>query len=457
MMHGLFYADEVRSFDEVEFGDAVELKKGELELARQLIDAALERRASSRRSTRTSTAATCSRRSSARWPARRSRGPGAGRGARADHRPRRGAEEEPRREAARRAPLKVVRERKPAKAKGRKSAARAPRAPPERARGAPALDAEVSRILGMREARVRDLVRAGLCRPARSGRGYAFSFQDLVVLRAAKEPARAPRARGAGAPRPRGRWRRSCPRTARSRGCASSPTGARWRCATTPAAWQPATGQIVLDFAVDELAREVDGLGRARAAQAARPPRRERARAAFERALDLEDDDPEAARDAYRERARARSRARRRLREPRAPRPRGRRRARGGAPLPPGARAQPRGPDRALQPGPRPRGPRRAPRRRSPTTSARSAIDPDFADAHFNLAGLCEQLGREAQALRHYHAYKKLTERLSRPLRLRAGTSGWSYDDWKGPFYPDELPSRDMLALLRARGCPRSR
>jgi tetratricopeptide (TPR) repeat protein len=38
------------------------------------------------------------------------------------------------------------------------------------------------------------------------------------------------------------------------------------------------------------------------------------------------------------------------------------------------------------------------------------ALDPDFADAHYNLAGLCEQLGRDAAALRHYHAYKKLTD-----------------------------------------------
>jgi DNA end-binding protein Ku len=37
MLHGLYYADEVRGFDEVEFGDPVELKKGELELAEQLI------------------------------------------------------------------------------------------------------------------------------------------------------------------------------------------------------------------------------------------------------------------------------------------------------------------------------------------------------------------------------------------------------------------------------------
>jgi uncharacterized protein YecE (DUF72 family) len=36
-------------------------------------------------------------------------------------------------------------------------------------------------------------------------------------------------------------------------------------------------------------------------------------------------------------------------------------------------------------------------------------------------------------------------------LRLRAGTSGWSYDAWKGPFYPAELPSREMLAFYGAR------
>jgi len=38
MLHGLYYADEVRGFDEVEFGEPVELKGGELELAKQLIE-----------------------------------------------------------------------------------------------------------------------------------------------------------------------------------------------------------------------------------------------------------------------------------------------------------------------------------------------------------------------------------------------------------------------------------
>jgi DNA end-binding protein Ku len=38
MLHGLFYADEVRSFDDVEFGEEAALKAGEVELAKQLIE-----------------------------------------------------------------------------------------------------------------------------------------------------------------------------------------------------------------------------------------------------------------------------------------------------------------------------------------------------------------------------------------------------------------------------------
>ena len=38
VMHGLHYADEVRSFDDIEFGDDVKVKAGELELANQLIE-----------------------------------------------------------------------------------------------------------------------------------------------------------------------------------------------------------------------------------------------------------------------------------------------------------------------------------------------------------------------------------------------------------------------------------
>ncbi len=269
---------------------------------------------------------------------------------------------------------------------------------------------EVSRILDMREARVRDLVRAGLVQPVRRGRGYAFSFQDLVVLRAAQEllarhvpAARVRRALAALAAKlPEGRS---------LSGLRVFADGREVAVRDGSATWQPATGQIVLDFAVDDLVRRVEGLGRARDGEAAetRPANdAARARAAFERALDLEDEDPEAARDAYRQ----------------------------ALALDPslvdacvnlGRLAHEAGDTReaarlyhlALERSPEDAivhfnlalvlEDQRAPERALAHYQRALSIDPDFADAHFNLAGLCEQLGREAQALRHYHAYKKLT------------------------------------------------
>ena len=36
-------------------------------------------------------------------------------------------------------------------------------------------------------------------------------------------------------------------------------------------------------------------------------------------------------------------------------------------------------------------------------------------------------------------------------MRVLAGTSGYSYKEWKGPFYPEKLPEREMLAFYAAR------
>jgi uncharacterized protein YecE (DUF72 family) len=33
-----------------------------------------------------------------------------------------------------------------------------------------------------------------------------------------------------------------------------------------------------------------------------------------------------------------------------------------------------------------------------------------------------------------------------RPVKLYVGTSGYSYKEWKGPFYPEKLPAKEMLA-----------
>ncbi len=32
-------------------------------------------------------------------------------------------------------------------------------------------------------------------------------------------------------------------------------------------------------------------------------------------------------------------------------------------------------------------------------------------------------------------------------MRLSVGTSGFSYKEWKGPFYPEKLAPKDMLAF----------
>jgi tetratricopeptide (TPR) repeat protein len=265
---------------------------------------------------------------------------------------------------------------------------------------------EVTRLLGLDERRVREWARSGLCRPARRGRRYAFSFQDLVVLRAAKAlldahvpPARIRRAVAALA--------RQLPEGASLSGLRIFADGRDVAVRASGSRWQPATGQTLFEFEVDGLAALIDrNLGGA--APASRDPKTA-AREAFERGLGLEDRDPDAAADAYR-RALALDpeltdayvnlgRLRHEAGEPRE-----------------AARlyhlALERTPDDpvlhfnlalALE----------------DTRGAEAAIlhyeqalalDPDFADAHYNLAGLYEQAGRGADALRHYRDYKRLAE-----------------------------------------------
>ena len=36
-------------------------------------------------------------------------------------------------------------------------------------------------------------------------------------------------------------------------------------------------------------------------------------------------------------------------------------------------------------------------------------------------------------------------------MKIRAGTSGWSYKEWKGFFYPEKLPAKDMLRYYSER------
>ena len=36
-------------------------------------------------------------------------------------------------------------------------------------------------------------------------------------------------------------------------------------------------------------------------------------------------------------------------------------------------------------------------------------------------------------------------------MRLLVGTSGYSYKEWKGFFYPEELPAKEMLSYYSTR------
>jgi uncharacterized protein YecE (DUF72 family) len=36
-------------------------------------------------------------------------------------------------------------------------------------------------------------------------------------------------------------------------------------------------------------------------------------------------------------------------------------------------------------------------------------------------------------------------------MRILVGTSGWSYKEWKGSFYPEKLPAEDMLRFYSSR------
>lgn len=266
--------------------------------------------------------------------------------------------------------------------------------------------AEVTRLLGLDERRVREWARSGLCRAARRGRRYAFSFQDLVVLRAAKALL--------DAQVPAARIRRAMSALARQLPEGAPPSGLRifadGRDVAVRAAgarWQPTTGQTLFEFEVDGLAALIDrNLG---GGPAGSTDPKAAAREAFERGLALEDRDPDAAAEAY---GRALgldpdlTDAYVNL---------GRLRHEGGHPGEAGrlyhlalerspgdpvlhfnlalALEDTRGAEAAIR-----------------HYERALALDPDFADAHYNLAGLYEQAGRAADALRHYRDYRRLAE-----------------------------------------------
>src|SRR2546429_2487684 len=165
---------------------------------------------------------------------------------------------------------------------------------------------EVARLLGLSPAQIRSYTRAAFLSPARAagGRGeLRFAFQDLVLLRAAKGlmAARIPAAKIRGSLR---RLKQQLPRGRALSELRITAEGHRVVARDGALAWNPDSGQLVLDFDVATLAERAAPLARRQAAAARRVEDDLDAEQWFDLGLELEVSAPEDARDAYR-RARA--------------------------------------------------------------------------------------------------------------------------------------------------------
>ncbi len=128
---------------------------------------------------------------------------------------------------------------------------------------------EVADLLGVSVQRIRALVRAGVVNPQPNGRSYAFSFQDLVLLRTAKGLA--------DAKVPLRRILRSL-RALAEQLPANRPLSAvrvqidgnRVIVRDSNSSWEPESGQTVLDFTIRELGEKVAPIARDSVRQALR-------------------------------------------------------------------------------------------------------------------------------------------------------------------------------------------
>ncbi|HEU5171196.1 MAG TPA: tetratricopeptide repeat protein [Gemmatimonadales bacterium] len=268
---------------------------------------------------------------------------------------------------------------------------------------------DVASLLSLTPTQVRAQVRAGILSPDRGPRGaLRFSFQDLVLLRTARAlaDAKVPARRIRRALRqlvrqlPRGRSLSELRITAE---------GERVVVRDDAATWQPESGQMVLDFAVADLATRVAPVARRLARDARRAEEQRTADQWYGLGLDLEAAAPDDARDAYRralELDPAHTDARVNL---------GRLLQEGGRPAEAVAHYQaalattPGHPTAAFNLG---TALEELGRTADAIDAYRRAVaaDADFADAHFNLARLYERTGRRAQAIRHFRAYRELTQ-----------------------------------------------
>lgn len=264
---------------------------------------------------------------------------------------------------------------------------------------------DVAATLGMSVRRVRSY--AAFVSPARGARGeLRFSFQDLVLLRTAKElvEARVPAVR---IRRALAKLKEELPGGRPLSAVRIVADGRSVAVRDGETTWNPESGQVLFGFAVADLATKAAPAARRSAAAARRKERELDAEEWYALGWDLEAVAPSEARDAYRRaveldprHADAHVNLGRLLHE-------------AGE-----VRAAERHYRVALDADPE-----------HPTATFNLAValedlgrreeaiaayeralacEPDHADAHFNVARLLEEAGRTAAALRHLKAYRKL-------------------------------------------------
>ena len=269
--------------------------------------------------------------------------------------------------------------------------------------------ADVAQLLKLAPAQVRAFARDGFLSPGRGPRGdLRFSFQDLVVLRAAKDLAAA-RIPARRIRRTLKRLRQDLPRGRSLAELRITAEGERIVVRDGETAWNPDSGQVVIDFHVRDLATRAAPIARrtARAAQAAAADYD--ADGWYELGLELEAVAPQEARDAYRRaleldphHADAHVNLGRLLQEKNLTEEAETHYRAALAASPAHATAW-------FDLGTALEDLRRA---SDAVDAYRRAIHADrrMADAHFNLARLYEKAGKKAAALRHLGIYQRLTD-----------------------------------------------
>ncbi len=272
---------------------------------------------------------------------------------------------------------------------------------------------DVARMLDLSIAQVRSLALDGLLEPSRGRRGeYRFSFQDLVLLRTAKE-LRAARIPGRRLRSALSRLRDQLPKGQPLSAVQIQAQGERIVVREGDALWDPESGQAAFNFDVAELVEKAAPHARRVIAEARRSPDELDAEEWYELGIDLEASAPAQAREAYQQAIELRPRhVEARLNLGRLLHESGQVHLaeahfrialtydgrNGTALFNLGVALEDQG---------------RTEEARRTYLDAIS-VDPECADAYFNLARLYERSGEGQAALRHLKTYRELTDKQPR-------------------------------------------